>query len=61
MRPRCASPVVCPCSPPPSSPAVRSSDQVHRTNNASGARTVTLHSSDIRLVEVKANLRNRIG
>ncbi|MGW9425615.1 hypothetical protein ACWGSU_30405 [Streptomyces koyangensis] len=61
MRPRRASPVVCPCSPPPSSPAVCSSDQVHWTNNASGARTVTLHISDIRLVEVRAHLRYRIG
>ncbi|MGW4372294.1 hypothetical protein ACWEJ7_01335 [Streptomyces albidoflavus] len=53
------------------SPAVCSSDQVRAapatplakaaTNNASGARTVTLHISDIRLVEVRANLRYRIG
>ncbi|MFE7674997.1 hypothetical protein ACFU5N_22605 [Streptomyces albidoflavus] len=34
---------------------------VHWTNNASGARTVTLYISDIRLVEVRANLRYRIG
>lgn len=34
---------------------------VHWTDNASGARTVTLHISDIRLVEVQASLRYRIG
>ncbi|MFD4985421.1 hypothetical protein [Streptomyces sp. NPDC058374] len=34
---------------------------VHWTNNASGARSVTLYISEARLVEVKANLRYRIG